>query len=379
MSETKKNHFVPKFYLKKFLNENEKIFVYDKKIKKTSNYSSLKSIGMRENLYTVRCKISHDDILFYKKVVNPDDHKMEENFIKLLVSFLNNDLGNILSNELHEYSIEDQNKIKGFITDKINNFGFSRRQEDLFCLYENNFRPVYEDILEYEDITIINSLQQPKVSEGIFISIYMKIKICEFIIKKSVVVFNKILDKEEGKVTDIENIRQSYSDKDRKFDFIHYIMNQFLRTNKNIDLVQLKEDAQIQNTLEENNAQMNNIMFLSIHHNSLQLLDRILKAGYKTILIINDTKTTFITSDNPCINIKYDVFEYSYTPIDNDTFEIYFPLSPRIAVLLTNRECYNEKFTLKKTNDVLAFNKKIYNMAERYIYANNKEDLTKGL
>ena len=87
MSETKKNHFVPKFYLKKFLNENEKIFVYDKKIKKTSNYSSLKSIGMRENLYTVRCKISHDDILFYKKVVKPDDDKMEEDFYKI-ISFI---------------------------------------------------------------------------------------------------------------------------------------------------------------------------------------------------------------------------------------------------------------------------------------------------
>ena len=101
---TKNNHFVPKFYLKNFLNSDGLLYMKDKTNNKiyTKKVSELKKIASRKNLYSIEDKISKEDVLFFKRLstidkkpINSIDEKKLDRYLYILVHFLNGDFGKI--------------------------------------------------------------------------------------------------------------------------------------------------------------------------------------------------------------------------------------------------------------------------------------------
>ena len=371
-TQTKNNHFVPQFYLKKFLNSSNTLCMLDKKYGKKyeRNIQDLKRIASKKNLYSISKKISNNDITCYKIIFKLDDHYITNEVINYLVAFLNDDFGSIVN--LHTSSsakIEPQHleEIKKEIQKKIKNVGIAKRQEHLFCMYENDFQPIYDDILTQESILQIAKSNKTQMDHTIFPSIYITKKILGSIANEMQKQFHQYDEMPEP-----VNFLDDFSP-NKYFDFLHYIINQHLRTPKIIDSKDFENDPKIQALLKKYNVCRTNIMFLFIHHHSLTMLDDLTRNKFKPILIKNATKVGFITSDNPCINIH----TTTYNALGSENLEIYFPLSPNISILLTNKNCYeNIDEIIATKNDILQYNKKIYEEADRYIYStNNLKDL----
>lgn len=113
-------------------------------------------------------------------------------------------------------------------------------------------------------------------------------------------------------------------------------------------------------------------IFIFIHLKSIYLVESLINSQYKLLLLNNDTEVHFITSDSPCINIYasyIDPFE-----LQGNDFEIYFPISPTLALLYTNRTGYknieNTEITLNNKKMILQFNASIKKLAKRYLYSN---------
>ena len=75
-------------------------------------------------------------------------------------------------------------------------------------------------------------------------------------------------------------------------------------------------------------------------------------------MLINDSDINYITSDQPVLN-TYSL-DYLDTEIVEDV-ELYYPISPKLAVIISKDECYakKEKFQIGKVsvsyfNDIVA-------------------------
>lgn len=168
-------------------------------------------------------------------------------------------------------------------------------------------------------------------------------------------------------------------------DLIHYLIIQYFRTEKQItnlknSLLHLKKYWELQYAnyplpdYVEKFLDLNedSFIFIFIHLKSIYLVESLINVQYKLLLLKNETEIPFITSDSPCINIYasyIDPFE-----LQGDDFEIYFPISPTLALLYTNRTGYknieNSEITLNNKKMILQFNSSIKKLAKRYLYSN---------
>ena len=88
----------------------------------------------------------------------------------------------------------------------------------------------------------------------------------------------------------------------------------------------------------------------------------------KIKLIVNDSdKCSFITTDQPIINVKANV-GYS-VPVQQ--FELYYPISPKVALYLSES---NEGVERVSENIVQEFNRLIFKHSSDQVYALNKSD-----
>lgn len=151
------------------------------------------------------------------------------------------------------------------------------------------------------------------------------------------------------------------------------MLSQYFRTKKII--------TGIKNILEGKNTQistiierilpnqkfdMNNVMFLFLQIQPILLLNNVILDNYELILLKNCTYTPFLISDNPCINTYAEINKRNY---NKDELEIYFPLTPEIALIITK----NKKIC-RKIDDISVvdcYNNKIINNAERFIFSND--------
>ena len=88
------------------------------------------------------------------------------------------------------------------------------------------------------------------------------------------------------------------------------------------------------------------------------------------MLLHNKSETPLITSDQPAINLKstYDITKHP------EEFELYYPLSPRVAVVLTEGTTNISKNL--QSNDVIMLNNALAASSLEQIYA-NQEDVLK--
>ena len=185
LNHTKNNHFVPKFYLKSFLNKDNILFMKDLHTdtiyKKTE--SALKKVASKKKLYSIQNKITQIDIETFNKIFRarkPEQNSrndIKNNFIHTLVSFLNDEMANLFKIRL-ENQIETEKLFNNYFKDKLNNNGISRNQETLITMYENDFINVYRDILKNKNLPQLNDFSHLPFQD---FSLYIAAKIYDLV------------------------------------------------------------------------------------------------------------------------------------------------------------------------------------------------------
>ncbi|MBK2095249.1 DUF4238 domain-containing protein [Francisella philomiragia] len=361
-NKTKNNHYVPKFYLKKFLNECGVLFEKDferNRILSRQN-KDLNKVGARKNLYTVheQQKITEEDIFHCErlfKLHNNIEKDIDFKYLRLFKDFLNDDIRALLKSKLGVFRHSNKHaeqKIND-IFDKMDNTKSSRTQEDLYSFYENRFLEVYRKIIVDNGLNFQQEIEEPteKLNYKLYNYLQLEAFVMNFIYRKALTVAfpkkNIKLDSSIGSSMIIANYDF--------FDFVGYMFVQYFRINKLI--------TEIDTFLSRN------VYFLYNHIVSNILANQFIDKGYKLVLIKNNTRIPFITSDVPIINI------FAEVNIEEgvELFELYYPLSNNLAVLFTNKEGYLENNFEANHEQVKHFNQAMIYSSYRYIYCSNDE------
>lgn len=150
--------------------------------------------------------------------------------------------------------------------------------------------------------------------------------------------------------------------------FVHFMCVQYVRTKKLQDtMFELLKGNNIVN-IENSWGVLRHIFATTIAWNIVN------KNTFKIILLKNISSIPFITGDQPIINIH---------PINKENqevseLELYFPISPNLAILLSKKSEYSE-YNQKNINqsEVETYNKFVIDSFHEQVYSNSKEILEK--
>lgn len=150
-----------------------------------------------------------------------------------------------------------------------------------------------------------------------------------------------------------------------RYEFSVFLAHQYVRTKKireNIYNSFRDVTSKISVNIESAWSAMRNIDAISI---ALAIYS---KKEYRIILLENNSNISYITGDQPVLNI-HAVDDFG-NKIPTKT-EFYYPVSPNIAILLSNDKIYkHKKYTLSE-NDVVKYNSFIKRVSHEQIYANS--------
>lgn len=173
----------------------------------------------------------------------------------------------------------------------------------------------------------------------------------------------------EGKIpewrTNIESFSPSYwSIEDNEMEFILWVVLQYIRT----PLMQEKYIScakQVGGEIERLSLNTQNVYRWIF---ATRLAHNIIMSGdMKIFPLVNKTGTLFITSDQPVVNVCA-----SYKGKGELTYkdlELYYPMSPEVAILISPRECYTKWMPISLNQvQVDYYNKVIEQMSQRFIF-----------
>lgn len=379
LCNTVKNHTVPQFYLRNFKNDKEIIFILDTKKSKIFQTKNTNNIGCENDVYTINSKITQSDInKFYELTVNFKRNPIIDDFINLLVSFLNDEMGNLFEIKVRGDAVVDDEKLKsldGMLKDGLNTPDMSRNQELLFGVYESSFISIYESILRTRKIP----KNDPEVEMSILDYLISKTILSIFNMLERKVEQNFPIPDESPHITQYETAKEKIRDFPvvPYYDFLRYLVVQFSRSSKKMNLKRLDAEAKKKFLECEQREKISfpNIMILMVHYYGIIITNNLFIEKYKGILLENKTSIPFITSDEPAIN-PY-VLEMQGNELKRGEFEIYFPLSPSLAVLLTARQEYigKEIHEITDPKEIHLLNLAIYKESDRFVYSNCKQTL----
>lgn len=379
MSNTAKNHYVPRGYLKFFFGTENSIYRLDKTTGDIREFIGIKSVeilAMGKDLYTVTTPISEKDIIFYKRMFDiPELTKAHEDILNLIVNFMNNDLFSIfpkftLKNKVDGTRNEEAQKIiDNYLTKTFAHIGPARMQEDLCTLHEKQFYKVRNEIIQHKNLGCIYPIED-KFKDPIFFKyIQLYSYIWQGLIKDAYAELVAKYGISTPSPAPIPNAPY--------FDLFYYVIFQYFRCPYFFNTFQNDDKAMILKT--KHGVDIKNVQFLFLQHKTLDLLSKWHFDGMKPILIINNTKTHFITSDRPSINIYGKFLDTQSLIYTKGAFELFFPLSNEIALLYSERNCYKDIDVLTETDasKIEIWNKIIFENADRWVFAsqNNFYDL----
>lgn len=93
---------------------------------------------------------------------------------------------------------------------------------------------------------------------------------------------------------------------------------------------------------------------------------------FKLFLLHNKTGINFITGDQPVIN-RYATKELQGKPINN--FEFYYPITPKLALLLTEKNYSNDELYVSDETIITELNDLIFYNSQEQVYAVTKNEL----
>lgn len=152
-----------------------------------------------------------------------------------------------------------------------------------------------------------------------------------------------------------------------RISFSYYIATQFFRTRK------MKKN--VIDTVGNNKlVDIEKIWPILAHIFSTNLGHSIfIDKKFKLVLLVNKTGNEFITGDQPIIN-TYAVDKAINEEVEK--LEFYYPLSPEIALLITEDEKYKEQIVNISDNTIInSYNTSIIKESNTQIYASKKEIL----
>ena len=368
LNNTKNNHYVPKFYLKNFTDRSTNIHFFDKKNNAFHSTNDLRNIAFKANLYTIKNKISKNDIdLFCKMFRVSIDTEEEKFFFDILQNFLNDEFSKL-------FKIKHENEdVNIFFTKILDSPELSRNQESLFSLYEDDFIPILTYIIKNNEM-----IQDSNNKDSILV--YLFNKITTFVLKKMrekvIVNLEKVVPNIKDEITAIKSVK--LCSQNLYYDLLHYILIQYFRTRKII--VNIANGLNATDLSVFNIDTAHNIMFLLIHYQTLNIAAKLMEQNYKIVLLKNSTEKLFFTSDNPSIN-THGKFVKDFG-VEGIGYEIFFPLSPKMALLVTNTPTMFQNYNKQKSEIIIDneaeidyWNDLLFNNAERYIYSSSQEEL----
>lgn len=168
-----------------------------------------------------------------------------------------------------------------------------------------------------------------------------------------------------------ENVDFLYaSSKAEKEKFITFVSSQYFRTKRMKDytmkVLKKAEKYFVSKEFPQGSIKAENLYQPMLWLLSTKFADAILNA--QITLIINKTDVSFITSDQPVINLKADYKDLSQQP---DELVFYYPISPRAAVKINDNLCV-KKIELKNENDVHEYNDLINRAAYKMIFSKDE-------
>ena len=164
---------------------------------------------------------------------------------------------------------------------------------------------------------------------------------------------------------------------EKRDEFIVFLFIQYFRTvrmrkvcQKNIhDMInEIKYKKITVNFLLENIDEKNLVPHLSLLLQSL-CTDAFINRNAHLTVLKNFTTENFFTSDQPIINLKSK--DNGSMP---DEFVLYYPLSPKIAIIVNDNNVVNEIAIIDK-NVIRKYNDKLIKEAYEYIVSSNEEQL----
>lgn len=152
---------------------------------------------------------------------------------------------------------------------------------------------------------------------------------------------------------------------DNRFIFYYFITTQYYRTDR-MRMNVTKEFEDIDNSF---------VIYYFV--SSAIMATGLFSKKLNHYILENNTDLPFITCDQPIINTDPNCdYNNSNKKLEYKDFKFYYPLSPKIAFLISpNKESDNDKIVLRNTSDILFYNKKIYSAALSQVYSNNEKAL----
>ncbi len=148
--------------------------------------------------------------------------------------------------------------------------------------------------------------------------------------------------------------------------FFHAIAEQYCRTKK------IKENTNnMCLELNDRDIRGDNIWFLIRHSIAFKIGLSLFQEKYQVCLLKNEN-CNFITSDQPVINFHSD---FNGIPTE---FELYYPISPSLALMISKQEKYLDKNVITIDDDeAIKWNDLIAKLSYNQIYSHKKELLEK--
>ena len=157
-----------------------------------------------------------------------------------------------------------------------------------------------------------------------------------------------------------------YENKDNKTDFNLFICEQYFRTKKRLEAVKSIATASID--FGKLWGPMRHIFATNLAYNLTNRIDKI----FKLYLLKNRTNINFITGDQPVIN-KYSTKETQGHVLDK--FEFYYPITPKLAILITENDCKEDDLIINDESKIYDFNDLIFVNSQEQIYATSQDEL----
>lgn len=158
--------------------------------------------------------------------------------------------------------------------------------------------------------------------------------------------------------------------------FLFFLILQYFRT-KNISdnllesIKKLPNPAQFDGFIERAMNPMRWLMANTVTYNSL--------VRRKIVFIENKSTLDFITTDQPVINV-YAAFGKSAVEMSEDELELYCPLSPQKAVLISFKDCYTDMSSISGSEkDVRIYNGILVKCSNRFVFSKDKGGLNPWL
>ena len=302
MADTKKEHYVPRCYLKNFVGENDRIQVFDK-YKMQIRPQKIMDVAMENYFYDIK----FDELI--KKAESDESQNIKIDLMEIV-------------------GTDDWNQVLEVLDEK-------HLEKEFFC----NIESVYSQLLQ----TLIEKSYNGNewVIENCFMCSEIEKELMSLFVAIQVIrtkTFRDTLAETIEKTHQVLAYKMQMNDENA-------LPKDAFEVEANKDFVKLQHSNMILN--EE----------MTVH------IAEILN-NHIWVMYVNKTECPFFTSDNPVANIPHKFDKYmSYGGLKSEGIEIVFPITPKLMLAMYDENTYKNLFVDRKfialtsTEEIDAYNR----------------------